>query len=203
MTTRTGRLTREEIVDVAMAHVDALGLGSLSTRQLAAELGVTPMALYRHVRNKDEILVAVVDVLLTRLGLPGVEASQWRAWLEELAQSLRGLFVEHPVAVEVFARQPVTTPGALRRLTAASVVLEQAGFAPEEAVRVYAAVHTYTVGFCALEATRRAGPGLGPDDGPAPDDATAALIAAFVSDDQFAYGLRSLIAGIAPGWDTR
>lgn len=187
-------LTREAIVDVALAWTDAGGLETLSTRAIADELGVTPMALYRHVRNKDEIVDAVVDALLVRVGLPDVARSDWRAWLEDMARSLRRLFLTQPVAVAGFTRQPVTTPAARARFTAGVDVLREAGFSPEDAVRAYAAVHTYTVGFCALEAAR--GPGV--QHGDDSDGADTAAIRQFVSEDQFSYGLRAVLAGLSP-----
>jgi AcrR family transcriptional regulator len=198
MTARSERLTRDEIVDAALAHADAGDLASLSARGLAAELGVTPMALYRHVRNKDEILTAVVDVLLERRGLPAWPSGDWRGWLEDLARSLRSLFLQHPVAIAVFTRQPVTTLAARRRLEVAVAVLGSVGFEPAAAVRVYAAVHTYTVGFCALEAARQAAARDLPPTGPDDVDEAAALIAAFVNDEQFVFGLQAMIAGIDP-----
>lgn len=198
MTARPERLTREEIVDAALAHADAGDLASVSARGLAAELGVTPMALYRHVRNKDEILMAVVDVLLERRGLPARPGRDWRGWLEDLARSLRALFLDHPVAVAVFTRQPVTTKAARRRLEVAVEILGSAGFEQADAVRIYAAVHTYTVGFCALEAARQAAARDRAPTGSGEIDEPASLIAAFVNDDQFVFGLQAMIAGIDP-----
>jgi TetR/AcrR family tetracycline transcriptional repressor len=196
---RAEPLTREVIVDRALARAVADGLESLSTRGLAAELGVTAMALYRHVRNKDEILDAVVDALLEDVLPPAAPRDEWRRWREDQARSLRGLFLRHPIAVAVFARQPVTTPAARARLTAALDVLDAAGFGHDDALRAFAAVHTYTVGFCALEAARSStsfGPTL--DEGTPKVGPDAAAIRQFVSEDQFGYGLRAVIAGLSP-----
>jgi AcrR family transcriptional regulator len=193
---RAEALTRDEIVEVALARAISDGLEAVSARGLADELGVTPMALYRHVRNKDEIVDAVVDNLLEHVGPPTAPPDDWRAWLEELARSLRGLFLRHPVAVEVFARQPVTTPAALARLALAMEVLQQAGFDRDDAVRAFAAVHTYTVGFCTLEAGRNSATGARLEA--ASLDVDAAAIRDFVSDDQFGHGLRAMLAGLRP-----
>jgi AcrR family transcriptional regulator len=193
---RTEPLTRELIVEVALARAVADGFESLSTRRLADDLGVTPMALYRHVRNKDEIVDAVVDALLRTVAAPRAARSDWRGWLEEQARSLRGLFQRHPIAVEAFARRPVTTPVALARLASAVGVLQEAGFGRDDAVRAFAAVHTYTVGFCTLEAARSAA--TGPQLAAASVDVDAAAIREFVSEDQFGHGLRALLAGLHP-----
>lgn len=183
-------------MQAALRRVMAEGLAALSTRGLADELGVTPMALYRHVRNKDEIVDAVVDALLAGVEAPSRPRADWRGWLAEQARSLRGLLQQHPIAVEVFARQPVTTPAALARLAGAVAVLEEAGFDRDGAVRAFAAVHTYTVGFCTLEAAR--GLVTGSPLAAASTDVDAAAIRDFVSDDQFGYGLRALLSGLEP-----
>jgi AcrR family transcriptional regulator len=193
-------LTRADIVAAALRVADARGLDAISVRGLADRLGVTPMALYRHVRDKDEILDAVTDTLLARLGLPpppSPPADGWRDWCEAAAESFRRLLVDQPLAIAVFARGPVTTPAARRRLATSIEVLTAAGFGHADAVRAYAAVHTYTVGFCSLEASRRADRRTGREA--AADDATSLLIRGFVSDSQFTHGLRALLAGLTPG----
>jgi len=180
------------VLQAAHEQVQADGLGSLSSRTVAARLKVTPMALYRHVEDMDEIVTAVVDGLLAELGVPPADLG-WRRWLEDLAHSLWIMFREHPEALALFNRRPVTSPAARRRLEAAIEVLGRAGFEEGAAVRAYAAVHTYTIGFSALDAGRRKSPTPG-----APLDAASARILGFVTEDQFLHGLRALIAGLAP-----
>jgi AcrR family transcriptional regulator len=191
------------ILDAALEYVDDGDLGSLSARALAAELGVTPMALYRHFAGMDEIVSGMVGVLVSRLDVPE-RHRDWRSWLAGQARPLRRLLVEQPVAVAVFARAPVTTPAARARLEAAVDVLVEAGFEPDDAVRAYAAVHTYTVGFCALEASRSSTRRTRAHE-PTPDadvdtdtDEAARLIGAFVSEDQFEHGLHALLRGLSP-----
>lgn len=189
-------LNRESILEAARQQAAEFGLETLSIRNVAARLDVTPMALYRHVHNKDEILEALVDHLLAEIGVPDA-VSDWHDWLDQLAQSLRSLFEEHPAALELFNRQPITTPAARRRLELTTEVLTRAGFGIEAAVSAYAAVHTYTIGFCGLDAGRRRT--LRPNTPlDAPDDPTSVLIRGFVSEDRFFHGLHALIAGLAP-----
>ena len=64
------RLTRERILRAAIAHADAGGLETLTMRSLADLLGVAPMALYRHVANKDDLIDAMVDVVFSEVGVP-------------------------------------------------------------------------------------------------------------------------------------
>jgi TetR/AcrR family tetracycline transcriptional repressor len=190
-------LTRDQIVAHAVRHARHHDLGSLSLRALADELGVTPMALYRHVRNKDEILEAVADKLLADAGTPTFKRS-WRRFLEEIAESLRAVLTAYPEITELITRQPLTTPTAQARLTAAIEALTLAGFTRPRAVRAYAAVHTYTIGFCALEAGRRTG-AMALDAVNEDDDPVAEMIRRFVGQDQFRFGLRAMLDGFAAG----
>ncbi len=155
-------LNHDAIVRKAIETIDTQGFAALTVRSLAAELSVSPMALYRHVRNKDELLLDVTDAMLAHAALPDPD-NDWSVFLTEIASSLRRLFLQHPQLVETFARQPVTTPTARRRLEASLEVLRSAGFDDDQATRAYAAVHVYTVGFCGLEAARRAGTSNAPD----------------------------------------
>ncbi|MGH9019910.1 MAG: TetR/AcrR family transcriptional regulator C-terminal domain-containing protein [Acidimicrobiales bacterium] len=64
------RLSREQIVDEALALADRLGLEELTLRKLAVQLGVTPMALYWHLRDKDALLDALGERLFASIELP-------------------------------------------------------------------------------------------------------------------------------------
>lgn len=183
-------------MDEALALVDAEGLDALSSRAVAQRLGVTPMALYRHVRDMDDLLGEAVDRLLADLGTPPA-SKDWRRWLERFASGLRRMLVDHPAALGLFHRQPVTSPAARARFRRAVAVLEDAGFSSQAAMDAYAAVHTFTIGFCGLEAGRNLAPQQSLLDGP--DDADAARIRGFVNEDGFLRGLRALIAGLDPG----
>ena len=65
---RRPRLSRERVVEAALAIADADGLGALTIRSLATELGVKPMSVYYHVAGKDDILAALVDVVFGEIG---------------------------------------------------------------------------------------------------------------------------------------
>lgn len=194
--TRTGvpRLTRQDIIDEALRRAARHELGTLTLRGLAEELEVSAMALYRHVRDKDEILEHVADALLAAAGLPE-RTERWRPFLKAMAASLRGVLSEHPEIVELVSRRPLTTPAARARLGAATDALHAAGFSHDDAIRAYAAVHTYTVGFCALEAGRRRDGEAGADPGA---DPVADTIASFVTEEQFHFGLRVILDGLGP-----
>jgi AcrR family transcriptional regulator len=189
-------LSRDVVLDVARAQVADGGLESLSSRTVAARLSVTPMALYRHVADMDEVIGVVVDDLLRDLGTPP-PTSDWADWLEQLAQALRAALRQHPAMLALFNRRPITSPAARRRLEVAVEVLTASGFTPEGATQAYAAVHTYTIGFSALDEGRRTTPApSGPID--AAGDESSVAIRGFVSEEQFVHGLRALIAGLGP-----
>ena len=71
-------LSRERVLDRAMAIADAGGIGSLTIRSLAQELGVKPMSVYHYVANKDEIIDGIVDRVYGEMELPSAEGD-WRA----------------------------------------------------------------------------------------------------------------------------
>jgi AcrR family transcriptional regulator len=203
-------LTRREIVDRAIHYADQGALDRLTIRRLADDLDVTPMALYRHVRDKDDLLEQVTDVLVARAGLPD-PALDWEVCLATLAHSLRGVLRSQPAAVAAYARRPQTSAAALSRLEVGLASLHDAGFPPDKAVEAYAAVHTYTIGFCALESTRHRAAGIDdtsvadPGDHDQPEDDPVAreraAIESFVTEEQFELGLRALVRGLAQELD--
>ncbi len=163
----------------------------MTIRSLAAELGVAPMSLYRHVRDKDDLLNEVVDRLLARAWRPRTDQGNWRAWVTEAADNLRRFLVTQPAALHVYLQHPVVSHSAITRMEAMLEVLRSAGADEAAARRAYGAIHTYTVGFAALEASRA---GWTP-----PGEATGGVafqLATYTTPRQFAVGLRYLLDGI-------
>ena len=206
-----GTLSREDIIRAALRTVRAGGYEQLSVRSLAAELGVAPMSLYRHVRDKDDLLDEVVDRLLARVWRPGADPADWRGWIGEAANKLRHFLVAQPAALHVYLNHPVVSPAAAARMDAAMDVLRRALGDDHSAQRAYAAVHTYTVGFATLEASRSrwqppeedktpgAVAGAGRGAGRRPVSESPDLIhrlAAYTTPDQFRQGLDYLLDGI-------
>ena len=71
------RLSRERVLQGAVAVADAGGIAALTIRSLATELGVKPMSVYHHVANKDEILDGIVDLVFGEIELPAA-GGDWR-----------------------------------------------------------------------------------------------------------------------------
>jgi TetR/AcrR family tetracycline transcriptional repressor len=165
----------------------------MTIRSLASELGVAPMSLYRHVRDKDDLLDEVVDRLLTRVWQPRADPADWKAWIAEAADKLRNFLVSQPAALHVYLCHPVVSPAAVARMEAAMEVLRRALGDENSAQRAYAAIQTYTLGFAALEASRA---GWEPDPKPSKEHELADRLAAFTTRRQFAEGLNYLLAGM-------
>ncbi|MER6563944.1 helix-turn-helix domain-containing protein, partial [Streptomyces sp. NPDC001027] len=101
-------LSTDRIVETARALVDAEGLAAVSTRRLAAELGVSGPSLYNHFRTKDEILEAVADSVSAQVDLSMFEDAgrEWRTALHDWAVSYRAALRDHPNIVPVLAQGP-------------------------------------------------------------------------------------------------
>ncbi|GAA1466643.1 TetR/AcrR family transcriptional regulator [Microbacterium thalassium] len=112
-----GRLSREAIVDAAVALADRDGLGAVSMRRLAQELEVDPMSIYHHVRDKDALLVAMTDAVLARIedADPGLDAP-WTERLRAHIMAARRAVSGHPWAARILADQTDASPAVLRRL---------------------------------------------------------------------------------------
>jgi AcrR family transcriptional regulator len=187
-----GTICREVIVEAALRIVEAGGYEEMSIRSLAAELGVAPMSLYRHIRDKDDLLDEVVDRLLEMVWRPAADEDDSEGWIIEAASRLRQFLVEQPAALHVYLRHPVVSPAAIDRMDAVMGVLRRAGLDEAAARSAYGTLHTYTIGFAALEASRA---GWVPGDEAAGD--ISGQLAAYTTGPQFLAGLHYLLEGIS------
>jgi AcrR family transcriptional regulator len=125
-------LTLEQIVDGAIKLADARGLAALSMEKLAREFGFTPMALYRYVPGKAEL----IDLMLDRgIGMPPTlegEATAWRDKLLYWAESLADVFRRHPWSLEATGRLRVMGPCELAWLEAGMGALAPTGLTSDE-----------------------------------------------------------------------
>jgi len=187
-----GTISREDIVRAAVGIVSTGGYEEMTIRSLAAGLGVAPMSLYRHIRGKGDLLDEVVDRLLAPAWRPSAAEDDWQSWLIEAAAKLRHFLVSQPAALHVYLSHPVVSPAAVERMNAMLDVLRRTGAGEAAARRAYGALHTYTIGFAALEASRA---GWAPDSR---EDASrlAQQLAAYTTTEQFMDGLRYLLDGI-------
>jgi AcrR family transcriptional regulator len=150
-------LRRDDVVAAAIRATERGELATLTMRGLADRLGVSAMALYAHVDDKDDLLDEVLDYVLRRDAAPlPMAAGGWQDWMVEFAERLHRVLRDHPVLLDRYCRSPVGVPGALARMEAALAVLADAGFDDRACVDLYAAVQMFTLGFTTLEVARRA-----------------------------------------------
>jgi len=102
-------LSRERILQAAVALADQGCIGSLSMRRIAQQLGVVPMALYKHVANKDELLDGLVDVVIGEID-PPLEGVDWKTAVRERILSARRSLLRHPWASQVIESRAEPTP---------------------------------------------------------------------------------------------
>ncbi|MFF4397857.1 TetR/AcrR family transcriptional regulator [Streptomyces sp. NPDC001480] len=140
-------LSTDRIVATARELVDAEGLSAVSTRRLAAELGVSGPSLYNHFRTKDEILEAVADSVSAQVDLSMFEDGRdWRTALHDWAVSYRAALRDHPNIVPVLARGPGRRPAALRLADAVYGAMVGAGWPPAQATSIGALMRYFIMG---------------------------------------------------------
>ena len=145
-------LTRQRVLRAAVALADRGGVGALSMRKLAQELGVEAMSLYHHVANKDDILDGIVDVVFGEIELPTGEAG-WEAAMRRRAVSAREALRRHPWATGLMESRRTPGPANIRHHDAVLGVLRNAGFPVELAAHAYSLLDSYIYGFALQEAS--------------------------------------------------
>jgi TetR/AcrR family tetracycline transcriptional repressor len=127
-------LDRERIVQVAITLLDEVGIDGLTMRSLATALGAKAASLYRHVRDKEELLVLVADELSAEVP-PMPRQGTWQQRARAMATAVRRTLLRHRDAARVLAETPPMGPRRLRQVEAALGLFLSAGFAPRDAVR--------------------------------------------------------------------
>ena len=107
-------LSRDQIVRAAMAIADAEGAHAISMRRIAAELGSTAMALYRHVFSKDDLLDLMLDAVFGEIALPERPSGDWRADLRAFAYESRAVLKRHAWVLPLLVSRPTLGPSYLR-----------------------------------------------------------------------------------------
>ena len=133
---------------------DQRGLDAVSMRAVADRLGVTPMALYRHVGDKRALLDGLVERLLVELPPPD-PGLPWAERLGAMATALRAVARRHPTVFPLLLRRPAATEGALRVREALYDTLRDAGLAELEVRRGERMLSTFMIGFAASESGGR------------------------------------------------
>jgi AcrR family transcriptional regulator len=145
-------LSRERVLRAAVDLADAGGVGSLSMRKLAQELGVEAMSLYRHVRNKGDIVDGMVDLVFGEIGLPpgGVD---WKTAMRRRAIAAREVLARHPWAIGLMESRSTPGPATLRHHDAVIGCLRAAGFSIALTAHAYSVLDSYVYGFALQQAS--------------------------------------------------
>ncbi|MFC5180648.1 TetR/AcrR family transcriptional regulator C-terminal domain-containing protein [Actinomadura harenae] len=190
-------LTRDRVLDAALALVDRDGPAKLSMRRLGAELGVEAMTLYHYVPNKDALLDGLVERVIAgarpRPG-PGL------GWIADFARSLRRELLAHPRVVSLLASRPIGTPGGLDMIEEALASLADIGLTPLESLGLLNTVATFTVGHVLAEVPAGHEPEL-PDLEKHPRVAQAVADGLGTPSDheaRFERALTAILTGLAP-----
>src|SRR5688500_10407931 len=121
------RLTRDRIVEAAVALADKAGIAELTMRRLGAKLGVEAMTLYYYAGKKDDLLAAMVDVVVGKIELPSSDL-HWKAALRRSAISAHAVLVQHRWAANLILAPRGPDPAHLRYMNAILGTLRRAGF---------------------------------------------------------------------------
>jgi AcrR family transcriptional regulator len=136
---RSGELTAGAIVAAAIALADTEGLTAVSMRRLASELGVATMALYRHVRSRDELVVLMVDEMMGGTPPPDPPPPGWRARLEAIARLQWATYRSHPwLAPAIAVTRPQVAPRGMVHTEYTLRALDNVGL--DQTTRAHAAI---------------------------------------------------------------
>ncbi|HET9382643.1 MAG TPA: TetR/AcrR family transcriptional regulator [Streptomyces sp.] len=206
---RPARISREEVVAAARRIVDAEGVGRLTMRRLASEVGSTPMALYHHVRNKEELLVLLLDDYAARTLHRPEPSAEPRERVVASAAAIHEALAACPWIVEVLTADDLLSTSALWFVEQIVDGLVACGLIPERAVHGYRAIWYYTAGEIVVRATaarrreddgrptyrERVFAGIDPDALPRLSR-LAGRWAPLTAEDTYLHGLRALVDGL-------
>ncbi len=198
----TTSLSRERILQCALAVADKDGLNAASLRRVAAELGVHVTSLYHHVPTKEALLDGIVEELLASADLPLGEVT-WEQWVRTFVDEIARLALEHAGGFAVLMRRPVQGPRATATFEVGLAAFRRAGLDVRDAYAAVKSVALAILGCCLEQALAAKGEldGLRTDvdrlssqDFPLLHEATGA-----VDDVDLVATVREvLVAGLAP-----
>ncbi len=122
---RVPLISRRKALEAALKIIDQKGLGALSIRRLADELGVTGASLYHHFANKEAIVVGAAELALAEVRTPEEADEPWREWLPRNARGLRNALLAHPELIPVIVQRRALGVGAQMLDTSAARLIEE------------------------------------------------------------------------------
>jgi AcrR family transcriptional regulator len=149
---RRPRLSRARLIEACVRIADTEGVEAVTMRRLGAELSVDPTAVYRHFRDKDELLSATADHLLMD-ALAGVSFDgTWKHDIRAFVLRIRDVYLQHPGLASFVATAESPMPNEARLTDAGLAILAAGGFSTEEAVRAFEVLEAYTVAVSSVDA---------------------------------------------------
>ena len=169
-------LDRDAIVEAAIDLLDAEGLDQLSTRKLAARLGVKGPSLYWHVKNMAELHTLIADRLLSDALPPPDAPGDWKTWMADGARAYRRAALSHRDGARLLASARPTPERRAQRFTANIARLQREGFSHHDARACFMVLSRFAMGWA-----------LGEQGGPGPTEASQA---------DFEFGLAAMLDGL-------
>jgi AcrR family transcriptional regulator len=208
MTTRTP-LSRQRVLGAAVALADRGGVGSLSMRKLAQELGVEAMSLYHHVEDKEDLLDGICEHVMAKFDFPE-PVDDWTENCRRGARAWRRILQAHPAVMRLFAEQrgPIRSIDSMRPMEFALRILRDSGLSDRDTAQAFHAFGGYIQGFVMMELGSIAGgsdeehvkmhaklAAVMPEEFPVLR-AVSRYFAECDPDEQFEFGLDLLIRGL-------
>jgi AcrR family transcriptional regulator len=151
---RPALIDRAAVLEASLQIADDHGLASVTMAAVAQRLGVTPMALYRHVANKADLLDGLVEGLLTEFTLPPTELP-WEERLTAIGAAIRATARRHPDVFALLLRLPANTPTARHVRDEIYAALREGGVPDADIPQTERLLSTMVLGFAASEAGGR------------------------------------------------
>lgn len=177
-------LSREKIIEAALDLIDKNGTNAVTMRAMAHALDVTPMALYNHFDDKNELLRGIAEYVIGRVDFDGGHAN-WQDQLRHCFRTLRGICLAHPGLPALLEIEAAAPASVYRPMDVAVAALEAAGLRRVDSVRAYFVL----VGFVLSQTTYQS-------RGPIPGLHARGLPHDWDYDASFEYGLELIIAGV-------
>lgn len=136
---RPARISRADVAEAALA----IGLDKVTLTEIGKKLGVDHSSLYRHVKGRDDVLLAASDLAIEKLEWE-IETDDWRAYLEAAAEAVWDLYIRYPGLAGAIRSLAFTPPAGIRAFVTACQRLEEYGFSAEDAALVMDSVMDMT-----------------------------------------------------------
>jgi len=202
---RPRSLSTERLATAAIAVIDRDGLAGLSMRTVAGELGLSTMALYRYVRDRDELELLVVEKVLRALDTTPPPDGTWQDRIKTMAARVREAMTAHPGVVPLTVRHRQRSMSTLRWSETVLGILTEAGFTGADRVVALRSLVGYINGAVQLQHLGALGGAgtitiseLSPADFPLMA-ATASAARSISPDEEFAGGLEIMLRGLVAG----